>query len=54
MARYQAAGRGLELRYASTPLDRDLTAIPADQIAQTKVLLTIVGGKEVYRAPGYE
>jgi predicted amidohydrolase YtcJ len=35
-------------------IDRDLTAIPADQIAQTKVLLTIVGGKEVYRAPGYE
>lgn len=35
-------------------IDRDLTAIPPDQIAQTKVLLTIVGGREVYRAPGYE
>ncbi|MEO5706441.1 MAG: amidohydrolase [Alteraurantiacibacter sp.] len=35
-------------------IDRDLTAIPPDQIGQTRVLLTIVGGKEVYRAPGYE
>jgi predicted amidohydrolase YtcJ len=35
-------------------IDRDLTVIPADQIAQTKVLLTLVGGKEVFRAPGFE
>lgn len=35
-------------------IDRDLTAIPADQIGETKVLLTMVGGREVYRAPGHE
>ncbi len=35
-------------------IDRDLTIIPSDQIAQTKVLLTFVGGKEVFRAPGFE
>ncbi|MXO65281.1 amidohydrolase [Altericroceibacterium endophyticum] len=31
-------------------IDRDLTAIPSDQIADTRVLLTLVGGREVYRS----
>ena len=32
-------------------LDRNLFEIPPDQISDTQVLLTVVGGKEVYRAP---
>jgi predicted amidohydrolase YtcJ len=32
-------------------LDRDIRKVPAAQIPQTKVLLTILGGKVVYKAP---
>jgi hypothetical protein len=32
-------------------LDRQLFDIPPDQIGDTRVLLTVFGGKEVYRAP---
>lgn len=35
-------------------LDRNVTKIPARQIADTKVLLTVVGGKSVYAAPPFE
>jgi predicted amidohydrolase YtcJ len=31
-------------------LDRDLFAIPAEEIADIRVLLTVVGGREVYRS----
>lgn len=31
-------------------LDRDVFAIPAEEIADVRVLLTVVGGKEVYRS----
>lgn len=34
-------------------LDRDLLAIPAAQIHEAKVLLTLLEGREVYRAPGF-
>ena len=33
-------------------LDRDITAIPATQIAATQVLLTLLGGAEVWRSSG--
>lgn len=33
-------------------LDHDLLTVPAEQILQTKVALTLVGGKVVYRASG--
>jgi len=29
-------------------IDRDLTAIPPEQIREAKVILTVVGGKVVY------
>jgi len=32
-------------------LDRDLTAIAPEEISNTRVLLTMVGGREVFRAP---
>lgn len=35
-------------------LDRNVTKIPARQIADTRVLLTIVGGKPVFAAPPFE
>jgi predicted amidohydrolase YtcJ len=31
-------------------LDRDITAVPAVKILQTKVLRTVVGGKTVYQS----
>ena len=34
-------------------IDKDYFAIPADQIGTIKTLLTAVGGKVVFRAPGY-
>jgi len=34
-------------------LDRDLFEIPVAQISQTRVQWTVVGGEEVYRAPGF-
>lgn len=34
-------------------LDRNLFEIPPSQIHETKVLLTLLEGKEVYRAPGF-
>jgi predicted amidohydrolase YtcJ len=34
-------------------LDRHVLAVPAAQIAQTRVLLTMVGGRIVYRAEGF-
>lgn len=34
-------------------IDRDLYAIPPDEIGGTKVLLTVVGGKVVYEAGGF-
>lgn len=34
-------------------IDRDLFAIPPDQISETKVLMTMVGGKVVHRAEGF-
>ncbi|AZL60224.1 amidohydrolase [Tabrizicola piscis] len=33
-------------------LDRDVFAIPASQISETRVLLTLFKGREVWRAPG--
>ncbi len=35
-------------------LDRDLFAIPATEIHRTKVLLTMLGGREVYRHPDFK
>ncbi|HVW70156.1 MAG TPA: amidohydrolase [Steroidobacteraceae bacterium] len=35
-------------------LDRNLFKIPPQQIAAVEVLLTVVGGKAVYRGPGFE
>jgi predicted amidohydrolase YtcJ len=34
-------------------LDRNLFEIPASQIHQTRVLWTLLEGREVYRAPGF-
>jgi predicted amidohydrolase YtcJ len=34
-------------------LDQDLRAIPPAQISKAKVLLTLLEGREVYRAPGF-
>jgi predicted amidohydrolase YtcJ len=34
-------------------LSRDLTKIPPREILATRVLLTVMGGKETYRAPGF-
>lgn len=34
-------------------LSHDLTRIPSQSIRDTKVLLTVMGGKETYRSPGY-
>jgi predicted amidohydrolase YtcJ len=34
-------------------LDQNLFEIPTNEIAKTKVLLTLVGGQEVYRASGF-
>lgn len=34
-------------------IDRDFFSIPAEDIANIKVLQTVVGGKEVYRAKGF-
>ena len=35
-------------------LDRNLLKIPPQQIAATKVLLTVVGGRVVYQGPAFE
>jgi hypothetical protein len=35
-------------------LSRDILAIPALQLLETKVLLTVMGGRETYRAPGFQ
>jgi len=34
-------------------IDRDLFAVPASEIARAKVLLTLVGGREVFRDPAF-
>lgn len=34
-------------------IDRDITAVPPETIAETKVLMTMIGGKEVYRADSF-
>jgi len=34
-------------------IDQNLLQIPADRITDTKVLLTMVGGKTVYRDPSF-
>jgi len=34
-------------------LSRDITAIAAKDILKTRVLLTVMGGKETYRSPGF-
>ncbi|NKB23784.1 MAG: amidohydrolase family protein [Kiritimatiellae bacterium] len=34
-------------------LDQDLFTIPTNQIKNTKVLMTLLSGEEVYRAPGF-
>jgi predicted amidohydrolase YtcJ len=33
-------------------VDRDITRIPADEIAEARVVMTVVGGRVVYEAPG--
>jgi predicted amidohydrolase YtcJ len=33
-------------------IDRDILSCPADEIRETRVLSTWVGGREVWRAPG--
>jgi predicted amidohydrolase YtcJ len=35
-------------------LDRNALKIPAEEIAQVKVLQTVVGGRTVYEADGFE
>jgi hypothetical protein len=35
-------------------LSRDILAIPAPQLLETKVLLTVMDGRETYRAPGFQ
>ena len=34
-------------------LDRDITTVPPVEILKTRVLLTVLGGRETYRAKGY-
>jgi predicted amidohydrolase YtcJ len=34
-------------------LDRNVLTIPAEEIAQVKVLQTVVGGRVVYQAEGF-
>lgn len=34
-------------------IDRNIFEVPVDRIAQTKVLLTLLDGRETYRAPGF-
>jgi predicted amidohydrolase YtcJ len=34
-------------------LDRNVLAVPAEEIAQVKVLQTVVGGRVVYQAEGF-
>jgi predicted amidohydrolase YtcJ len=34
-------------------LSTDILAIPSEQIAKTKVLLTVMGGKDTYRSPEF-
>ena len=34
-------------------IDKNLFEIPPSEIYKAKVLLTLLGGKEVYRAPGF-
>jgi predicted amidohydrolase YtcJ len=34
-------------------VDRNVLTIPTSQISNAKVLLTLLGGDEVYRAPGF-
>jgi hypothetical protein len=42
-----AAGQAADL----IVLDRDLYAVPPSEIGRTKVLLTLVDGREVFRDP---
>jgi hypothetical protein len=35
-------------------LDRDLFAIPASEIGRTRVLLTLLEGREVFRDPAFK
>jgi hypothetical protein len=33
-------------------IDRDITRIPSDEIAEARVVMTVIGGRAVYEAPG--
>ena len=45
------AAAGAAATFRAQGLDRDLTTIPATDIPNARVLVTVAGGRVVYRAP---